>query len=109
MSDILYDALRGVKQLQHYVRESSKEAYRDIQSRIGDQQQLIVDQLLEWDHPANLRMLAEALDMPSSTVSGRVNELKDEGILVELDGKADCPYTGRKTLWYRLTLGGDAE
>lgn len=50
---------------------------------------------------ATRRQIAEELQLETSCVAGRVNELISAGALVEF-GLDPCPITGRRVHWLRL-------
>lgn len=71
----------------------SSEAHRLIRQRIRD--------YVQQHGPATRRAIASALDLETSCVAGRVNELMRAGVLVEF-GLAPCPRTGRRVHWLRI-------
>ena len=79
-------------------RETSAEAYYGISSKAATDRQIIA-QLVRKRGPMTRREVASFLHMETSSVSGRVNELLTDGLLVELDEKRTCPETKRLVTW----------
>lgn len=59
----------------------------------------IIKQLVRQRGPMTRRQIASFLHMETSSVSGRVHELVEDGILIELDELRPCPETGRRVTW----------
>lgn len=87
------------------VRETSLLAYTSISHELGQRQRQVLKALKELGY-ANNRMLAEELDLPINSVTPRVKELRELGLVVEA-GKSTCPFTGRKTLFWKATKRGE--
>jgi len=59
--------------------------------------------ILEELNEANNKMISESSGIPINVVTPRMNELKKKGLIQEI--KLDvCPYTGRKTIFYRRVI-----
>lgn len=89
------------------VADTSVEAYRSL----ADDEKITVRAkiyaLLEELHPAplNNREISKILRLPINSVTGRVNEMMEEGIVIRV-GKSRDSVTGRMA--YCLTIkGGD--
>lgn len=85
------------------VRESSIENHHFNQATMINQSkaQVIVDYVYRYGSWMTRRQIAEGTGIETATVSGRVNTLIAEGMLVECDerDKRPCPITGRMVLW----------
>lgn len=94
--------VRGGVGIMTNVQETSLEAYTSIQSELGERQTQVLKTLRSSDTPGcmNNRMIAETLDIPINSVTPRVKELREKGLVVEA-GKSPCPYTKRKTLFWK--------
>lgn len=79
-------------------RETSAEAYSGIQHKASSDR-AIIEQLVRQRGPMTRRQIASFLSMETSSVSGRVNELMHESVLIEIDEKKPCPETGRLVTW----------
>lgn len=77
------------------VRTTSISAYRQIKTtgQLGRQCQAILDHI-QPGRDYSLRELATLTGFETSSVSGRVNDMKEIGLLVECD-KRKCHVTGR--------------
>jgi hypothetical protein len=83
------------------VRQTSIEAYRDLQD-IGNRQQIVFDVLKLYPHGLTDREIAEKLgyDDPNK-IRPRRFELVEKGLLIELP-KRICSVSGKKALaWAR--------
>lgn len=103
MNEVIFDSN------DHEVEETSKQAYKDI-SEDGtktSQKEDVRQALQAMGGEATISELAhEALaGWQKSTISGRLNDLKQEGIVQDLpDQKRDDKYTGRKSKPWRLMV-----
>ena len=75
-------------------------AYQDILESLGERQALVYTALRELES-ANSTLISKHLKIPINCVVSRVNEMVKAGIIVE-DKKARCPYTGCKTIFWRV-------
>ena len=90
------------------MQQTSLSAYREIQSsgKLGTQQQLILERIRAsnakyGEHDFSLQEIAAITKLPINAVSGRVNDLKKAGMLVESNKRA-CKVTGRTIVAVRL-------
>jgi predicted transcriptional regulator len=83
--------------------DTSIEAYHDLakSGRLGEQTQEVLKALKALDHPPTINELSVGVlaGWEKSTISGRLNDLKDEG-LIHSPGKRADKHTGRKSkIW----------
>ena len=79
-------------------RHQSAEAYHGLCAKTSTDREIIA-QLVRQRGPITRRQIASFLQMETSSVSGRVNELMESSQLVELDELRPCPETGRRVAW----------
>lgn len=84
------------------VRETSISAYHELRDtgRLGKQQQTILDQI-KPGRDYSLREISRLTNIEINAVSGRVNDLKKLGLLVEGE-KRSCSVTGKTVTPVRL-------
>lgn len=75
---------------------TSIHAYHDHEAsgKASTQRARIMAYMRHQTRPVSRREIARALGLETSTVSGRVNELMDVGIVAV--GRMQCPVTGKK-------------
>jgi len=87
--------------------DTSVRAYHDIleSGQIGEQAQKVLEALQALDHPPTINELSlgPLAGWQKSTISGRLNDLKDEG-LVHSPGKRADKHNNRKAKIWELTI-----
>lgn len=83
------------------VADTSHQAYIDILPELGERQLQVYAALFSLK-VANNKMLSEHLNIPLSSVCGRMNELRNKAKLVTFSHKDICPYTKKNTNFYTL-------
>ena len=81
-------------------RHTSAECYHSsaFQNTAHSDREIIAE-LVRKRGPMTRREIAGFLSMETSSVSGRVNELMSEEVLIEIDEKRPCPITKRLVTW----------
>lgn len=83
------------------VRDTSIEAYREVNPRIGARQALVLYTIRNAKRPVNNQEIASHLALPINTITPRTNELLGLD-RVELAFKAIYPATGRKVCYWKI-------
>ncbi len=79
------------------VRDTSREAYRDLKLTGKAQSRAMTIYAWVAEHgPATRAEIAEGTKIRINAVTGRVNELIKRGLLVESAFRRECPVTGYK-------------
>lgn len=78
------------------VRSTSIQAFGDIQPRIGEKQQVVVNALIRFGPMTNTE-IAHRTKNPINTITPRTNELVKMGIVAEIDRRS-CKITGKKAI-----------
>jgi DNA-binding MarR family transcriptional regulator len=87
------------------VRETSLNTYHSLQSKFGAQTCKIMAFMNENpQHNFTRREIASYLSIETSSVAGRVNQLVNDGDLIELPIKRKCSITGITAICLRLPL-----
>jgi hypothetical protein len=81
-------------------QQTSLAAYQEIQSEIGRKQTYVLIMLKNLE-VANNTILAKKLGWSINTVTPRVLELREKGMITQ-DSIRDCPITHRKTIFWRI-------
>ena len=103
MSEVIFDSNN------QDVAETSKDAYKEI-SEDGtkkSQKERVREGLKAMGGEATINELFKeaCANMEKSSISGRLNDLKDEGIVKDFpDSKRDDKYSGRKSKPWRLMV-----
>lgn len=82
------------------VRQTSLEAYHDIKDSLGERQSEVL-KCLQVLGVGNNRMIAERLGLAINSVTPRVKELRELGLVVEA-GRSVCPYSKRRTIFWKV-------
>jgi len=89
------------------VADTSVQAYHDIleSGQVGDQAARVLKALQALDHPPTINELSlgPLAGWQKSTISGRLNDLKDEG-LIHSPGKRCDKHNNRKAKIWELTI-----
>ncbi|MFB6213936.1 MAG: hypothetical protein ABEJ07_05230 [Candidatus Nanohaloarchaea archaeon] len=89
------------------VAETSISAYHDIleSGQVSEQATKVLKALQALDHPPTINELSMGplAGWQKSTISGRLNDLKDEG-LVHVPGKRADKHNNRKAKIWELTI-----
>ena len=85
------------------MQSTSIEAYNGIAHKIGNNQRIIIKLLLRAKRPVTNREIAEELDWPINTITPRVRELADMGI-VYIACKKPCRLGGRTSIHWKLYI-----
>lgn len=90
--------------------DTSINAYQKLkeEGKLGKQKQLVFDTLRMSQEDMTINELAELTGLPKGTVSGRLNDLKDDhGLVQDLSGdaKRKDKHTGIKSKVWTLTAG----
>jgi len=103
MSEVIFDSS------EQDVADTSKTTYKEI-SESGEkktQKQEVREGLRAMGGEATINELSKeaCAGMEKSSISGRLNDLKDEGIVKDFpDSKRDDKYSGRKSKPWRLMV-----
>lgn len=76
-----------------HVRDTSVAAYQDVQAHLGEKQQVVLTVLQDTPNMTNTE-IAQSLGWPINTVTPRVYELRNLGLVREI-GKRMCKVTGK--------------
>lgn len=105
MSNVIFDAEKSNKN----VADTSRENYKDLKEsgELGDQMQKVYEAVKAMKYCPTIDELAhEALaGWQKSTISGRLNDLKSQGLVTDLDGDAKrvSQYSGIKSKVWATT------
>jgi DNA-binding MarR family transcriptional regulator len=93
--------------MQTNVRPTSIDTYHSLKSKFGAQACKIMAFMKDNAHLTfTRRELAECLELETSSVSGRVNQLVKDGDLIELTEKRKCSITGITAIALSLPVAG---
>lgn len=90
------------------VRETSLIAFQEERKNINTSEARVLDVIENANHPMNISLVADALGMEKSSISGRINALVKKGLIFSV-GKYKCPMTGKSTLFYISGRGIDEQ
>jgi DNA-binding NarL/FixJ family response regulator len=82
------------------IRETSQTAYEELKDELPLRQYEVLGQLTKGEDFTNME-IAEALGRSINTITGRVFELRKQG-LVRLNGKRHCHITGKLVMAWTL-------
>lgn len=82
------------------VQETSKEAYQSILEHLGPKQQMLYDAFKEHGAHTNLEM-AYQLHWPINRITPRCLELRDRGLIVEVE-RRPCRKSGRTAIVWSI-------
>ena len=83
------------------VRQTSVEAYHSITPTVTGAQSKIIIDAVSFAGDATLSEIAQVTGLRTSSIAGRVNELKRAGALVECESRK-CSVTGRRCIPVRV-------
>lgn len=78
------------------IRDTSREAFSDIQPRIGDRQREVLDAFYKQGPMTNTE-LSRTIGLPIKMITPRTNELVKMGYVKEHSRRA-CKITGRRAI-----------
>jgi predicted ArsR family transcriptional regulator len=81
------------------VQQTSLLAYSDLTSELAPRQKAVADCVMAFG-PMNNKQIANRLHWPINSVTGRVLELRNRGVL-ELE-RTDVDQTGRKQMFWKV-------
>ena len=85
------------------VRETSLLAYSEKLETIGEMQSEVYRVIRNFNNGCNNKMIAKYMKLPINSITGRVNELRKRGLVIE-DRKDICPITLETEGKTRMTL-----
>ena len=74
-------------------------AFEEILCNLGERQKLVL-QAIKKIQPANNLMIANYLHLPINCITGRMQELRKKGLVINYKS-AICPYTNRLTIYWK--------
>ena len=84
------------------VRETSILAYCEVLENLGERQQEVYKSIKELKSCSN-SMISKYLNLPINCITGRVNELRKRGVVMQ-SKKDTCPITGKKVLFWKVVM-----
>ena len=88
-----------MRKKKHKIRITSLKAYADVLETLGERQTQVYRALKDLRSANNL-MIAERMCLPINSVTPRIKELRDLGV-VRAHHKAYCPKTQRLTIFWK--------
>lgn len=85
------------------IQQTSLESYFKVKKELGERQLQVLNCLHDLKEATNL-MIAETLSLPINTITPRVFELRQEGLVVE-SYRDVCPISKRKAIFWRVKHG----
>ena len=84
------------------MQQTSLSAYQEMRydGTLGKQESEVLS-CLQVMREANITMIAKRLGMEKSTVSGRIGDLREKGMIIE-SYKDICPFTKKRTIFWRV-------
>ena len=79
------------------VQQTSIDAFEEIKPELGERQLSVYNAL---NGEMNNSMIARTLNIPINTVTPRVKELRNMGLVIE-SKRDECPITHRTTIFWR--------
>lgn len=83
------------------VQDTSRSAYHDIQPKLGERQQKVLE-AIELHGPMTNNEIARVLGWPINTVTPRTNELVKKFMLMDYE-RRPCSVTGRRAIVWDKT------
>lgn len=80
------------------IQDTSLEAYNTIKIKLGERQQQIYDAIWKYESVSNLD-LSRFLKIPINSVTPRVKELREKGLVIEDGHKIDRITNRRMKKW----------
>ena len=87
------------------VKQTSIDALESIRPELNKRRQLVLNALRTLE-TANNKLIAHQLGLGVNQVTGRINELRNQMKFVQYSHNAICPFTGKDTMWWKLTKLG---
>jgi len=87
------------------IQETSKQGLEAIRPELSKRRKMVLDALGTLESANNL-MIAKYLGVGVNQVTGRINELRNEYKMVQFSHEALCPYSGKNTMFWKLTSKG---
>ena len=81
------------------VEDTSREAYHQDAARLELQRERVYQAVCDAMHPSS-RDIARILDLSRTSVTGRLKELEDDGLIEKAAKKID-PWSRHQVWWYR--------
>lgn len=82
------------------VQQTSLDAYEEVKLDLGDRQLLVYNKLKDLECSNNM-ILSRILNLPINTITPRVLELREKGLVVA-DSVRKCPITKRASVFWRV-------
>ena len=89
-----------MRKAKHKTKPTSILAYCDILENLGERQIEVYRAILDLKS-CNSTMISKHLDLKISSVTGRVHELRQYGIVMQ-EKKDLCPYTKKLTIFWKV-------
>jgi len=89
------------------IQTTQIEAFKEIVPELGKRRKLVLDALKTLDK-ANNKIISVFLGLGVNQVTGRINELRQLK-MVGFSHEAECPYSGKNTMYWKLTKLGEEE
>lgn len=83
------------------IQDTSLLAYTEILENLGERQMQVYSAIAELGECSNT-MIAEKLNLPISSITPRVNELRKKKAVREAL-RDYCPITGRKVIFWKIS------
>ena len=81
------------------IQQTSLLAFQELKPILGEKQRLVLS-TLKLLGEANNMMIAKSSGLPINSVTPRVHELRELGLIIEAY-KEKCPFTNRITIFWR--------
>jgi DNA-binding MarR family transcriptional regulator len=82
------------------VTDTSKMAYNTDRARLDSQKEKVFEIVCLARHPSS-RDVARLMGVERTSITGRLKELEDEGLIEKAPNKKRDPWTGHEVYWYR--------
>lgn len=82
------------------IQETSLLAYVEVLENISERQSHVYKILDEFG-TLNNTMIAKKLNLPINCITGRTNELRRKGLIINIY-KGTCPITKKRTLFWKV-------
>jgi DNA-binding MarR family transcriptional regulator len=83
------------------IQDTSLLAYAEVLENLGERQMQVYKAISELGECSNT-MIAEKLNLPISSITPRVNELRKKKAVRE-SHRDHCPITGRKVIFWKVS------
>ena len=85
------------------LQQTSLDAYFEVTRTLGERHLQVLNCLNELKEATNL-MIAQSLSLPINSITPRVFELRQRGLVVE-SYRDTCPISKRKAIFWRIRHG----